>query len=57
MFVVITDVISNDVPPPVIAVCFLILAVPEVMFCDEVACAGVQAASEEAGCDEVDERC
>jgi hypothetical protein len=41
MFVMIPNIISHDIPPTIITVSFLILAIPEVMFCDEMTCGGV----------------
>lgn len=56
MFVVIAHIVGNNVPPAVVAVCFLILSVPEVMFGNEVPSARVEATSEEAREKEVDKR-
>lgn len=56
MFVVIAHIVGNNVPPAVVAVCFLFLSVPEVMFGNEVPGARVEATSEEAREKEVDKR-
>ena len=56
MFIMIAHIVGNNVPPPIVAVCFLILAIPEVMLGDEVAGAWMKAAGEETGEEEVDER-
>jgi ABC-type iron transport system FetAB ATPase subunit len=53
VFVVIPDIVAEPVERSVIAVCFLLKSVPEVVFCDEVSCARVQASSEEAAHEEI----
>jgi hypothetical protein len=57
VFVVVPDIIREDVQGPVVAVGLLVETVPEVVLCDEVAGAGVEAAGEEAAGDEVEEGC
>jgi len=55
VLVVVPDVVRKDVQRAVVAVGLLRETVPEVVLCDEVARAGVEAAGEEAARDQVDE--
>jgi len=56
MFIMIAYIVGNNVPPPIVTVCFLILSIPEIMLGDEVAGTWMKATSEETGEEEVDER-
>jgi len=49
-------VISQNIQWPVIAVCLLLKAVPKVMLSNEMPCAWVKTASEEAAHDQIDQR-
>ena len=55
VLVMIPHIVREDVQRAVIAVSLLFQSVPEVMLCNEVAGTGVEASSEEAAHDEVDE--
>lgn len=56
VLVMIPHIVRENVQRAVVTVGLLLQTVPEVMLRDEVACAGVEASSEEAAHDEVDER-
>lgn len=55
VFVMITNIVSEPVKRSVVAICFLLESVPQIVFCNEVSSAGVQASGEKAAHDEVDE--
>ena len=55
VFVVITNIVSEPVKGPIVAVRFLLESVPKVVFCYKVSRTRVQASSKEAAHDEVDE--
>jgi hypothetical protein len=55
VFVMITDIVTEPVKRSIVAIGFLIKSVPQVVLCNKVSCARVQASSEEAAHDEVDQ--